>query len=1069
MERFGKLASMMVRRGATNIFLLLVSGGFVAVGLTLPQKQKPVAQAPVNFSRDILPLLSDKCFKCHGPDSSSRMAGMRLDNSEGAFANRGGKFPIVPKRPDHSMMVTRISSKDDPMPPKDSGKFLTKADIALITRWISEGAKYNKLWSFEPLAAKIPVPKVTGDWARDDLDKFVLAKLSEAKLTPSQPATRLRWLRRVSYDLTGLPPTETDIASFQNDAKPGSFERVVDRLLANPHFGERVAVDWLDAARYSDSYGYQSDLLMPTWPYRDWVVKAFNQNLPYDQFLTDQIAGDLVPNGTRDQKLATAFNRLHRQSNEGGSIADEYKTTYASDRVETYGTAVLGLTVGCAKCHDHKFDPISQKDYYQLFAYFNNIMEYGLLLSTEIVPTPSLLLPTPEQETQLAKLKTADAKAKHNLAMAKVEAANRYTTWLATKPTKAEIPGLIGKFSFDSLNGETTPNQVPGDAFTAKLGPVKTIVGHYGNFALLDGDNGIVVRKLPAKERYEPFTWTFQVIDPRTTKAPIVLLHRSGGTDVGFCGFDLILENGYLTARVMRHWPGNAVAIRTKAPFAKGDVATIGWSWDGSGQASGLKLYLNGKPTATTVVVDNLWKRINAYGDLAGSGGDWAFGQRFRELGFKGGSLGSLRFANRSLSDLEVAQLSDGASLTDALTSPNDALRGYYISAIDSEVTKLEKAMQNAQRDLANFEEGIYEISVMEEANPPIPAYILARGAYDAPKTDANRVTRGTPHALPAMAPTGQNNRMALAKWTTQPNHPLTSRVAVNRVWQMLFGTGLVESSENFGTQGSRPTNPELLDFLSRRFVNTGWNFKQLVRSIVLSSTYRQDSARTAKSMKLDPDNRLFSRGPSLRLPAEMVRDTVLFASGLMNSKIGGPPVNPYQPAGIWQEFNTMSPGFVQSKGADLYRRSLYSTWKRTTPVPSMMTFDATSREACTIRRPSTNTPLQALVLLNDVQFVEGARALAESVLKLNESDSDRIKTMFRRLASREPDAREISILNQVLKEQRTEFLKTPDEAKKFVKVGESKANDKLGPVDVAAYAMTAQTIINSDSVIWKR
>ena len=1069
MKRFGKLTSMMVRRGATNIFLLLTSGGFVAVGLTLPQKQKPKPVEPVNFSRDILPLLSDKCFKCHGPDSSGRMAGMRLDNSEGAFASRGGKFPIVPKRPDHSMVVTRINRTDDPMPPKDSGKSLTKADIALITRWIYEGAKYSKLWSFEPLAATIPVPKVTGDWAHDDLDKFVSAKLTEAKLGPSQPASRLRWLRRVSYDLTGLPPTEADINSFQNDTKPGSFERVVDRLLASTHFGERVAVDWLDAARYSDSYGYQSDLLMPTWPYRDWVIKAFNDNLPYDQFLTDQIAGDLIPNGTRDQKLATAFNRLHRQSNEGGSIADEYKTTYASDRVETYGTAVLGLTVGCAKCHDHKFDPISQKDYYQLFAYFNNINEYGLLLSTEIVPTPSLLLPTSEQEAQLAKLKAADLAAKQNLAKAKVESADRYTAWIATKATKALIPGLIGKFSFDSFSGETTPNQVPGDAFAAKLGPVKTMVGHYGNFVILDGDNGIVVRKLPAKERYEPFTWIFQVIDPRTTKAPIVLLHRSGGTDVGFCGFDLILENGYLTARVMRHWPGNAVAIRTKAPFAKGEVTTIGWSWDGSGRASGLKLYLNSKPTITTVVVDNLWKRINAYGDLAGSGGDWAFGQRFRELGFKGGSLGNLRFANRPLSDLEVAQLSDGSSLTDALTSPNDALRDYYISAIDPDVAKLEKAMQSAQRDLANFEEGIYEISVMEEANPPIPAYILARGAYDAPKTDANRVTRGTPHALPVMTLSGQNNRMALAKWTVQPNHPLTSRVAVNRAWQMLFGNGLVESSENFGTQGSRPTNPELLDFLSRRFVNTGWNFKQLVRSIVLSSTYRQDSARTAISVKLDPDNRLFSRGPSLRLPAEMVRDTVLFASGLMNAKIGGPPVNPYQPAGIWQEFNTMSPGFVQSKGADLYRRSLYSTWKRTTPVPSMMTFDATSREACTIRRPSTNTPLQALVLLNDVQFVEAGRALAESVLRISASDSERIKTMFRRLASHEPDAKELSILTQVLTEQRAAFAKTPEEAKKFVKVGESRADEKLNPVDVAAFAMTAQTAINSDSVIWKR
>jgi hypothetical protein len=587
--------------------------------------------------------------------------------------------------------------------------------------------------------------------------------------------------------------------------------------------------------------------------------------------------------------------------------------------------------------------------------------------------------------------------------------------------------------------------------------------------AVLDGDNGIVVRKLPAHERNDAFTWSFEAVDPRITKAPIVLLHRSGGTDVGFCGFDLILENGFLTARVMRHWPGNAVAIKTLTPITKEKLTTIGWSWDGSGRATGLKLYLDGKPAPSTVVIDKLWKKINAYGDLAGSGGDWAFGQRFRELGFKGGKIANLVFANRSLSELEVAQLADGTSLSNALQIPNPALRDYYALALDPEVIKDEAAVRKSQGDLTNFEEGIREISVMEEAKPPIPAYILARGAYDAPKTDQNRVTRGTPQALPAMVTAGPNNRLALAKWATQPNHPLTSRVAVNRVWQMLFGTGLVESSENFGVQGSRPTNPELLDFLSRRFVSSGWNMKQLVRSIVLSSTYRQDSVRTAKSMKLDPDNRLLSRGPSLRLPAEMVRDTVLAASGLLNVKVGGAPVNPYQPAGIWQEFNTMSPGFVQSKGTDLYRRSIYSTWKRTTPVPSMMTFDATSREACTIRRPSTNTPLQALVLLNDVQFVEAARVLAEQVLKSKTSDNDRIKTAFLRLASREPDAKEMAILNEVLVEQRTEFGKTPDEAKKLEKVGESKADEKLNPVDVAAYTMVVQTILNSDSVIWKR
>jgi len=418
-------------RGTTNIILLVGCAAFMGVGLSLPQKQTPKTkpQDPVNFSRDILPILSDKCFLCHGPDSGTRMAGLRLDTSEGAFASRNGKFPMVPNRPDHSLVVNRINSTTSPMPPKSSTKSLTKSEIALIIRWIKEGAKYSKLWSFEPLPLTVAIPKVTGDWGKDDLDMFVLARLNREKLSPSQPASRLRWLRRVTFDLTGLPPTETEISSFEKDEKPRSFERVVDRLLASPHYGERVAVDWLDAARYSDSYGYQSDLLSPTWPYRDWVINAFNRNLPYNQFLTEQIAGDLIPEATRDQRLATAFNRLHRQSNEGGSIAEEYKTTYASDRVETFGTSVLGLTVGCAKCHDHKFDPITQKDYYQLFAYFNNIKEYGLLLSSEIVPTPSLLLPTPAQDTQLKKLRSADTAAKSNLSSAKQAAKQSRNPW----------------------------------------------------------------------------------------------------------------------------------------------------------------------------------------------------------------------------------------------------------------------------------------------------------------------------------------------------------------------------------------------------------------------------------------------------------------------------------------------------------------------------------------------------------------------------------------------------------------------------------------------------------------
>lgn len=1070
MNSFGKVGLMVVAPRLTQLICLLLGLGGVATGFQ-KSSPKPV-QKKLVYSRDILPILSDKCFKCHGPDSSSRMADLRLDLSTGAFKNRNGKFAVVPGKPDHSMVAQRINSKDDPMPPQDSGKSLTKAQKDLITRWIAEGAVYTKLWSFEPLPTKVPVPVTKSTWVRNDIDRFILARLDKAKIAPSPAADRLRWLRRVTLDLTGLPPTEADMASFQVDTSKDAYDKVVDRLLGSPHFGERMAVDWLDAARYSDSYGYQSDLIMPTWPYRDWVVKSFNENLPYDRFLTDQIAGDLLPNATREERLATAFNRLHRQSNEGGSIALEYKTEYASDRVSTFGTAVLGLTLGCAKCHDHKFDPISQKEYYQLFGYFNSIDEYGLLLSSEIVPTPSLLLPTKEQETKLAQLKAAASKARADLSAVAAAAAPKFNQWLESKPTTPDIPDLVGYFGLDTEKDEKFVNEVSGSVVCDKIGKPDSTPGQTEKGLLLDGENGIVIRGLKSKERWDPFTWSFWLNDPRPSKGPVILLHRTGGTDVGFCGFDLILEDGRLTARVMRHWPGNALAIRTNTAFPANKWTHIAWSYDGAGTASGLRLYVDGKPASTTVLNDKIWKTIHAYGDLGPSGGDWSFGQRFREAGFKGGKIDDVAYAERDLTPIEIGQIYDKNGIVRPLMDRDNhkaELQAYYLSAFDKEYRESRSALLKAEKELATFENGIQEISIMEEAPKEIPSYILARGVYDAPRTEANRVHRDVPQVLPPLKPKGNNNRLALAQWATRPDNPLTARVAVNRLWQIMFGVGLVETSENFGVQGTQPTHPELLDYLARRFIDSGWNVKAMLRQMALSATYRQDSARTVKNAKADPENRLYSRGPSHRLSAEMVRDTVLFASGLLTDKLGGPPVNPYQPAGIWTENNGMTQGFVQSKGPDLYRRSLYSTWKRTTPVPSMLMFDATAREACVVRRQTTNTPLQALVLLNDVQFVEAARALADKILGTKAGDPDRIQTMFRRLAGRLATPREVTLLSAAYQEQLKAYRADIDSAKKLIQVGESKASPGLDPAELAAMTVTVQTVLNSDAVIWRR
>lgn len=1007
-------------------------------------------QPKLSYSRDVLPILSDKCFKCHGPDAGSRMADLRLDQREAATAKRGEAAAIVPGNPEASLLVQRINHREYPMPPTDSGKSLSAKEIETLTQWIKEGAVYERHWAFNPLSKSVAVPSIEGAWPRNDIDRFILARLIAERLGPSPEANRSCWLRRVTFDLIGLPPTEAEIDAFLWDQSPQAYERVVDRLLASPHFGERMATEWLDAARYGDSYGYQSDLLMPMWPYRDWVVRAFNANKPYDQFLTEQLAGDLLPEATRDQRLATAFNRLHRQSNEGGSIALEFLTEYAADRVDTFGTAVLGLTLSCARCHDHKFDPITQKEFYGLFAYFNSIQEYGLLLSTEIVPTPSLLLPTREQEIKYAELLEADDKA-----WATLERLQR-----PGPPAEIGPQPLIDLRARLSLD-EPADRLVSADGKTqaSSLGKLEPVEGVLGKAVRLDGENGIAVRGLPARERWEPFSWSFWVRDPQA-KSPVVLLHRTGGTDVGFCGFDLMLEDGYLTARVFRHWPGNAIAVRTRDRIPKVDWTQIGWTWDGSGRADGLRLYVNGLEASTSVLVDRLWKKIHAYGDHGPGGGDWTFGVRFRDAGFKGGSLDEICFSDRVLSANEMRGLFEGLKAEGGPV--------YQGPAPNPDVEAARTEVQKTQRALTEFEEGIREISVMAETPDPIPAYLLARGAYDAARTEENRVERHVPAWLGPIPESEKNDRLALARWATSEDHPLTARVAVNRLWQMLFGRGLVETSENFGVQGSQPTHPELLDYLARRFVDSKWNVKAMLRSIVLSATYRQDSRRNDESIA-DPENKLLSRGPSGRLSAEMLRDSALAAAGLLVRKVGGEPENPYQPAGLWQENNTMSPPFVQSKGEGLYRRSLYTTWKRTTPAPNMLLFDANGRESCAVRRPSTNTPLQSLALLNDIQFVEAARVLAEALMKLNGADHVRLHSGFRRLAGRRPTESEIELLTKTLEEQRIHFRQNVSAAGKLLLVGEKPADPNLRPSELAAWTVTVQTILNSDAAVWKR
>ncbi len=1024
----------------------------------------------IDYNRDIRPILSDRCFKCHGPDKSSRKGEFRLDLAEEALAERPKSHlrPIVPRKLEKSEVWKRINSTDadEVMPPLESKLGLTEAEKKLIQRWIAAGAQYQPHWAFLSVPERIPLPSVKKTkWVRNEIDSFVLDQLEKHSLKPSPEATRERWMRRVSYDLTGLPPTPDEAEEFLKDTSLMAYEKVVDRLLASKRYGERMAVPWLDAARYADSYGYQSDQMSPTWPYRDWVVTAWNDNMPFDKFLTEQIAGDLLPQPNRQQRLATAFNRLHRQTNEGGSIEEEWRQEYISDRIHTFGTTFLGLTFECTRCHDHKYDPLTMRDYYSLSSFFNNIDEAGLYNDTARVPTPSVLLPSPEQENAMDQTSEL-LRVKSDLAnQAGVEAEGAFQDWLKRKAGDPMIPGLIAHFSLDDLKTNQFPNLVNSKNFSSGLTPNTWVDGKFGKSVQFTGDNELSFPEAGGSfQPWDRYSVTFWLELPvGLTNA--VIFHRTEGTDVGFHGTELSLEQGNLFFVIKRFWPGNALAVRSIEALPLGKWVQIGVSYDGSGNAAGMALFINGQPARLVTVRDHLFKSPQ------NGGSGLSFGTRFRSFGLKQGKLDDLRVFSRPLAPVEFAHLFDGKTLTEELARNNEkALRPYYLTAVSTNVASANLARSDALRAYYQARDGVKETSVMEESLQDRPTYILARGSYDAPRTEDQRVVRATPAVLSPMAPKLPKNRLGLAQWMTDPKHPLTARVGMNRLWQLMFGKGLVTTTENFGLQGAQPTHPELLDWLARDYVRSGWDTKGALKRIVLSATYRQDSVFRPELKTKDPENVWLARGPTYRLPAEMIRDTALVASGLLWEERGGAPVSPYQPGDLWRESNSMSPAYQQSTGNNLYRRSLYTVWKRTAPMPNMQAFDAPSREVCVVKRSNTGTPQQALVLLNDVQFVESARVLAERTLKDGGTTVEaRIEFAFRRLTGRKPTEREVRLLAELWEDQRKRFALEPERATRLVGVGAKKSEAPVNEVELAAATSVTQAIMNLDATVWKR
>jgi hypothetical protein len=796
------------------------------------------------------------------------------------------------------------------------------------------------------------------------------------------------------------------------------------------------------------------------------VVAAFNRNLPYSEFIFDQLAGDLIPDADDSTRLATAFNRLHRQTNEGGSIEEEWRTEYVADRIQTFGTAFLGLTIECTRCHDHKFDPLTQKDYYSLGAFFNSIDEYGLYNDAEHVPTPSMLVPTSEEKKAMSATAGVLREKEANMARALGDAEPAFQQWLAGENLAAEIPGLAAWFKLDALTASNTfVNAVNDSNFSGALGGNKLAQGKSGHAVQFTGDDELSFPGTGGSfSAWTPYTALFWVYLPQSlTNA--VICHRESGTDTGFHGVELRLDEGRVMFVIKRFWPGNALAVRSLETVPCQQWVQIGMGYDGSARAEGMTLFVNGRQMSADIVRDHLYKN-------PGDGGDGlSFGALFRAAGLKDGRMEDLRIYTRRLAPLEVQQLFDGHALSDALAARDASrLRTYYLAAISPNAARSAAERCDAVKNYFQARDSVEEISVMEEMPQPRPAFILARGRYDAPRTDDRRVGRATPSVLTPFPAGSPKNRLGLAQWLIEPNHPLTARVAVNRFWQMLFGRGIVATTENFGVQGAPPSHPELLDWLARDFVQSHWDVKALLKKIVLSATYRQESKWRPDLREKDPENALLSRGPSQRLPAEMVRDTALAASGLLDDALGGPPVSPYSPGDLWRESNSMSPAYKQSVGSALYRRSLYSVWKRTAPLPDMTEFDAPSREVCVVKRNATSTPQQAFVLLNDTQFVEAARVLAEKAMREGGANvRDRISFAFWRLTARPPEPKELETLAALWQEQKEIFTKEPDRASQLIAVGDRARDPSLDAGDLAAMTIVAQAILNLDVTMWKR
>jgi Protein of unknown function (DUF1553)/Protein of unknown function (DUF1549)/Planctomycete cytochrome C/Concanavalin A-like lectin/glucanases superfamily len=1059
------------------------------------------ANGEVDFQRQVRPILSDKCFLCHGPDPGTRMVGLRLDIPEGAFSVRKNGSPVVPGKPDQSLLIQRIYSNNPGfrMPPVFSHKTLTDAEKDTLRRWIVQGAKWSQHWAFVP-PRKPALPEVKNTaWPRNEIDRFILAKAEEKALEPAAEADRRTLIRRVTLDLIGLPATPAEVDDFIKDKSPRAYERVVDRLLTSPHYGEHRAHYWLDAARYADTNGLHFDNYREMWPYRDWVIHAFNANMRFDQFTVEQLAGDLLPHATLDQKIASGFERCGETTDEGGAIQAEVEANMAKDRTDTMGTVWLGLTVGCATCHDHKFDPISQKDYYSLTSFFRNTTQTPMDLNVQDTP-PAILVAREADRKNWELLTERRDELARTFDAERMGALKEISAWLDGARAKAavyapesqvmalEVSDGVSVRREGDVQRVAIPKEVEiSDAAAAESGAIR-----------FEKDGKIEIPAIPAVDSNKPFTIAAWVFLPNKKEDGTVIsqLEPAPSEKEGEHkrrGWILKIDKGNLG--LYDHAPaiyfygaeGKGISARPipQYKFKPDSWYHLSIAYDGGGETRGIYFYVNGAPvtvigrpedgprltpgmasSAPVLLGMDERKEEKKNGDKTDEKQD-----------FPGGAIADLRVLSTMAgpADVELLYLASrinaaGKKAPEQLSDEDKAaLATFYTSKLNPATAELATQIRETDEALYPIKRRAATTLVMQERTDTEPvAHVLYRGQYDQMRDE---VHPNTPSVLPPMTQAMPRNRLGLAMWIVDPANPLTARVTVNRFWQEIFGTGIVKTAEDFGSQGEPPSHAELLDWLAVHFRDSGWDVKRLFKMMVMSATYRQSAVSTPQEINVDPQNRLLARGPRFRMDAEMVRDYALAASGLLRPEIGGPSVKPYQPSHIWdtvamEQSNTRN--YQQDNGDNLYRRSLYTFWKRAAPPPSMDIFNAPSRETCMVRRERTDSPLQALVTMNDVQFVEAARVLAQSAMQSDKRLSRELGYMSARLLARPLGANEMEVLAGSYKDFLAYYTSAPTEASKLLRVGAFQADASLSPSQFAALTMVANEMLNMDETLVK-